>query len=334
MTRHLSIAFQTDKTPAHYRELAQLVSRYGFDAVSVYADLPFQPSYVPLHLMAPYLAAERMGPACVCPSRLTPLDMANETALLDHATNGRAYLGIARGAWLERHGVREVNPPVTAIREALEIVQRLLRGDDSGYDGEVYQLEPGVRIGTPILRDRVPLLVGTWGPKLASIAGELADEVKIGGCANPDMVPLMRSWLAEGERVAGRPQGSVGIVVGAVCVVDADGRAAKHAVKRDLAVYLPAVAGLDKTVEIEPALLARIQHAVNVGERDTAAALISDDLLTKFAIAGTPDDVIAQSHALFAAGASRIEFGTPHGLQPQQGIKLLGERVLPALRQS
>ena len=40
---------------------------------------------------------------------------------------------------------------------------------------------------------------------------------------------------------------------------------------------------------------------------------------------------IRQAEALFAAGARRVEFGTPHGLDPEEGIRLLGERVLPAL---
>lgn len=323
MTRELSIAFQTDKTPEQYRELAALVDRYDFDAVTVYGDLPFQPSYGALHIMAPLLQRARIGVAGVTPSRMTPLDMAGETALLDHLTHGRAYLGVVRGAWLEKHGIRELQPPVTAIREAVEIVKLLLRGDDSGYQGEVFQIAAGVKLPYPVLRSEVPILIGTWGQKLAKVAADLADEVKLGGCANPDMVPVMRGWLGND---------TVGIVVGAVCVVDEDGRAAKQTVKRDLALYLPVVAGLDKTVQIDPELLTRIGKLVDSGQRDQAAALISDDLLSKFAFAGTPAEIAAQAAAIFEAGASRVEFGTPHGIDPLTGIKLLGEQVLPALR--
>jgi 5,10-methylenetetrahydromethanopterin reductase len=75
-----------------------------------------------------------------------------------------------------------------------------------------------------------------------------------------------------------------------------------------------------------------MEAAVQRGDRQAAAALISDDLLRPFAFAGTPEDVIAHAEAIFAAGASRVEFGTPHGLTDARGIQLLGERVLPALR--
>jgi 5,10-methylenetetrahydromethanopterin reductase len=62
-----------------------------------------------------------------------------------------------------------------------------------------------------------------------------------------------------------------------------------------------------------------------------AAALIDDDLLRRFAFAGTPVEVAEHAAALFTAGASRVEFGTPHGLTPAAGLRLLGERVLPLL---
>ena len=40
----VSIAFQSDKSPEAYVELARLAERGGFDVVSVYHDLLFQPA--------------------------------------------------------------------------------------------------------------------------------------------------------------------------------------------------------------------------------------------------------------------------------------------------
>ena len=37
---------------------------------------------------------------------------------------------------------------------------------------------------------------------------------------------------------------------------------------------------------------------------------------------------------LFAAGASRVEFGTPHGRTDEDGVELIGKRVLPAFHTS
>ena len=67
---------------------------------------------------------------------------------------------------------------------------------------------------------------------------------------------------------------------------------------------------------------------------DLAASYISDTLLRKLAFAGTPTEVAEQAIELYRAGATRIEFGTPHGLSEAEGLRLLGESVLPALRHS
>ena len=73
---------------------------------------------------------------------------------------------------------------------------------------------------------------------------------------------------------------------------------------------------------------------VAAGVDAEAAALVPDDLLDRFAFSGTPDQIVRQAEALFAAGATRIEFGTPHGFTDAGGLRLLGERVLPGLRGS
>jgi 5,10-methylenetetrahydromethanopterin reductase len=332
MTRRLSIAFQTDKIPAEYIALAQLVDQYAFDVVSVYCDAPFHPAYGPLLLMAPHIRRARIGPAAISPARITPIDIAAETALLAGIAAGGVYIGLARGAWLADHGIREPDQPVQAIREAAAIIQLLLSGESGGYEGDVFRLAPHVRAPYPLPDAPVPLLIGTWGRKLGALAGEIADEVKIGGSANPDIIPVMQGYIAHGEVQARRTPGTVGVVIGAVSVIDADRDQARAAARRAVSLYLPVVAPLDPTLEIEPELIARVQGCVNRHDEAGAARLISDALLDRFALSGNPADIIRQSEALFAAGASRIEFGTPHGLRPAEGIRLLGEQVLPALR--
>ncbi|TVR23433.1 MAG: LLM class flavin-dependent oxidoreductase [Anaerolineaceae bacterium] len=331
--QEISIAFQTDKRAADYIALAQLVDQYDFDAVSVYCDAPYHPSFPPLMLMAPHIRRARIGMAAISPSRIHPLDIAAQTALLADIAAGGVTVGVARGAWLDDHAMPELKPPVQAIREAIHLIRYMLNGQTGGYDGRVYQLAPHVRAPYPLPQADIPILVGTWGAKLGAVAGELADEVKVGGSANPDMVSIMRDYIRVGEERAGRASGSVGVVFGAVTVVDEDRQAARAAVRRAVALYLPVVAPLDPTVQVEPELMARIKTHVERGESDAAVGLISDDLLERFAFGGNVDDIIRQAASLFDAGASRVEFGTPHGLHdPADGIHLIGKRVIPALR--
>lgn len=330
--REVSIAFQTDKTPAQYVALAQQVDQYAFDAVSVYCDAPFQPSYGPLLLMAPHIRRARLGPAAVSPSRIHPIDMAAESALLASLAAGGVYLGIARGAWLAEHGIREAQPPIQAIREAVGIVRCLLSGASGGYAGQVYQLAEGVRAPYPLPDELPSIMIGSWGERLCALAGEIADEVKVGGSANPDVVPVIQRYIAVGEHRAGRPAGSVGVVLGAVSVADDEREQARAAARRAVALYLPVVAPLDPTVQVEPELIARLRGHAARHEYEQAARLISDDLLERFALAGDARDLIRQCEAIFAAGARRVEFGTPHGIDPARGIGIIGAQVIPALK--
>ena len=137
---------------------------------------------------------------------------------MDLASGGRAYLGLVAGAWLDRLGL-DGRAPVARMREAVEIVRRLFAGDRSGFAGSHFSLAPGAGFEYEPARKRIPLMIGTWRPRMAALAGEVAEEVKIGGCANPKMVELMRSWIGSDD---------VGIVVGAVTVVDENGDAARE----------------------------------------------------------------------------------------------------------
>ncbi|MFI7673656.1 LLM class flavin-dependent oxidoreductase [Actinophytocola sp. NPDC049390] len=319
MTRAVTLAFQTDKTEADYAALAVAAESFGFDGVSVFNDLGYQPSLFPLIVMATHTSRVRLGAACLNPYLTHPVEIAGQVAALDAVSRGRAYLGLARGSWLDGVGVA-ADRPLRTLREAVDVVAAVLRGE--AYEGEVFRVPPGLA-RYPVHRERVDVLLGTWGPRGARVAAGCADEVKLGGCANPDMVALMRSWLGDAD---------VGVVAGAVTVVDEDRTVARARARAEVAMYVDVVVALDRTVTVDPELAARLGALVAAGAHDEAGRLIPDDLLDRFCFAGTPDDVADHAHALFEAGASRVEFGTPHGTTDRHGVDLLGRAVLPRLR--
>jgi 5,10-methylenetetrahydromethanopterin reductase len=320
--RELGLALQTDKGAGEYGELARLADDAGFDVVTVFNDLWFQPALPALLEIAAATRRSRIGPSCLNPFTLHPVEITGQTAALDRASNGRAFLGLAAGAWLDSLGL-DGSRPAAAVREAWEVARRLLAGDDSGFEGERFRLRPGDRLRYTPVRPEVPLLVGTWSERLAAFAGESARELKVGGSANPDVVRVLRERIGNDE---------VGIVFGAVTVVDEDGSRARALARREVAMYVDDVGALDPTLELDPELLARIAGRVAAGEHDEAGALLGDDLLARFAFAGTPAEVAAQAEALFDAGAARVDFGTPHGVDERRGVELLCGEVLPRLR--
>lgn len=318
----LGIAFQTDKPFGTYGVLAAAAEGYGFDVVSVFGDLLYQPPLPALLEMARATSRVRLGPACLNPFTQHPYEIAGAIAALDATSGGRAYLGLARGAWLSAIGVAP-SRPLAALRDAAAIVRALLRGDDRGYSGAGFRLAPGVRLRYPLPESVPPLLLGVWGPRGAALAGEIADEIKVGGSANPALVPVVRSRLGGAD---------VRIVLGAVTVVDPDGVAARRRARAEVAMYLAVVADLDPTVQVPSDLLERVRALVRAGDYSGAGALIPDDVLDLFAFSGTPEHVAALAQRVLDAGADRVDFGTPHGLTDAEGVTLLGTRVLPQLR--
>jgi len=291
--------------------------------------------------MAGATSRVRLGAAGQNPLLTHPVEIAAQVATLDLLSGGRAYVGLARGAWLDGLGV-DTARPLARLNDAVAIIRAVLAGDDGGYDGELLSLPPGLRLAFKLPGREVDLLVGTWGRQTARWAARVgAAEVKIGGCANPDMVALMASWLAEAsggtgthaaEEGDGLPPGVPAVVAGAVTVCDEDGAAARALARREVALYLDVVAELDPTLTLPPDVLPVLRAALARGDHEAAGRAIPDDILDRFAFAGTPERIAAQVETLFAAGASRVEFGTPHGLDPLRGVELLGERVLPAVR--
>jgi len=243
----------------------------------------------------------RIGPAALNPFTLHPYEIAGQIATLDSVSNGRAFLGLTKGAWLDRLGIEEERP-LAALKEAVEIIRALLAGGEDGVAGERFTLTPGTRLSYPRARDSVPLLIGTWGPQTARWAGTVADEVKLGGSANPDLVPVAREWIANP---------AVRIVVGSVSVVDEDGEWARERARAAVEPYLEVVAHLDPTLDL----------------RDG-----QPPPLERFCIAGTPEEVAARVVELWDAGAHRVELGTPQGRTTTAGVDMICERVLPLLR--
>lgn len=317
----LSVAFQTDKRLSAYAELAQRVEAMGFDGVSVYNDMLYQPAWLPLLEMARATERVRLGSAGVNPFTSHPINIAGNIALLDEASEGRAYLGVVRGAWLDFVGV-EVARPVRAMKEAFIAIRHLLRQDKSPLAGDFFPLQGGDSLRWEVARPDIPFLLGTWGKQTVRACLPYVSEVKLGGTANP----AVAEWMLG---VMGNPAGK-GLVVGAVTVVDEDRQAAYALAKREVALYLPVVAELDPTISLEPELIDRLKDAAGRYDFGTTAGLISDELLRKFAFVGTVDEVVAQVLALEEVGTGRVEFGTPHGLTRREGLRLL-EQVIGKL---
>lgn len=327
--QELSISFRAEPNEKVLQETAETVGKYGFDVISVYEDLGDQSPMYPLFTLAKHSGNARVGPACVVvPKYRTMEPITGDIARLDSIRPGKAYLGLASGAWMEQVGIRPAT--VNQLREAAGVSRYLLEKKDDGFDGEYYKVKPGFKVNYPTPEGRIPLLIGAWGEKMAALAGEIADEIKVGGSANPLMVDIIRNRVNVGTERANRRPEDVGIVLGAVTVVDEDREKALYFARRRAVVYIDVIGDKDPTAMADfPEEIAAIKTAMFHGDIEGAVQRLPDELTRRFLFAGTPNDIIKQTEEIFAQGAARVEFGSPHGINGIEGIHLLGREVLP-----
>jgi 5,10-methylenetetrahydromethanopterin reductase len=330
----LSIGFSGGKPLNDYITLAQMVDQYGFHTLSIFDDLLFKPAWPILTLLAHHTRRVRLGPSIANPYLIHPAILAGHIALLDELSNGRAYLGIGRGAFLEFLELEQPRP-ITTVREAIELIRRLLRGDPRPYQGQVFRATEGASLHWQPPRADIPIMVGTWGPRMCAMAGELADEVKAGPMWNVEFARDMWSHICQGAERVGRDPETIRLVFGPLTSISEDRQEAKALARRTLAFYMPYLNPMPEKVGVDPVEIQQINAAAGRGDYTEATRLISDLCLDSFALYGTPHDCIAQIERLVAESpVRRIEFGMPHGPDQIKAIQLLGEQVLPHFKQS
>ena len=222
----ISIAFQTDKQIDEYGPLARQAENLDFDGVTVYNDLLYQPAWLPLLEISRNTKKIRIGPASVNPFTSHPINIAGNIAIIDEYSHGRAYLGLARGAWLDYVGVKPKNP-IDGLKEAMGCIRHLLKQSTDIYPSTYFPLKGGDSFRWKILRSDIPFLLGTWGPKTIQACIHEITEVKLGGTANSDVVPWIKTQIANAALKSGQDASTIGIVIGAVSVADQDGDKAR-----------------------------------------------------------------------------------------------------------
>ncbi len=328
---HLGIGLSQLVTLQENIRLAQLAEEVGFSRVSCADNLFMRPVWPILTLVAEHTRRVEVGPLVTHPYLTHPALIAGHVAELDEMSNGRAFLGIGRGAFYDQVGLAP-EKPITAVREAIELIAQLLRGDRGGYRGQVFTLAEGAALRWQAPRREVPIVVGTWGPQLSELAGAMAHEADVGFLLNLDHIRIVKEHLERGARRAGRDLGSVAVSCGSLTAVAPDGVAARAFARHHLSLFLPVLARIPAFPPVDPAELQAVEAALKQGGPQQAARHVSDATVEAFCLAGTPEDVLRRVEQLAAAGVRHITFCPPLGPDRQEAIRLLAAKILPHFR--
>jgi len=230
---------------------------------------------------------------------------------LDDLAPGRVMLGI--GAWWEplasKVGV-DRRKPLTAMREVVETVRRLMAMERVTFHGEfvdVEDIEIDIVHGDRSPRN-VPIYIGATGMKMMELAGEIGDGVLLNYLVGPRYNATALDHLAAGAARSGRSVEDVDRPQLVVCSLDEDRERALDRARELVTQYLGQQPHIGKASGVDQSLLDEIGKVLtwpaSEEEIHRAMKLVPDEVVQMITASGTPDECRAKVREYVEAGCT------------------------------
>lgn len=327
------------------RELAALGARaeaLGYDDLWLADERFFRDVYACLAACALATRRIRLATGVTDPYSRHPALTAMAIATLDEIAGGRAVLGIGAGVSGFRELGVDASRSAVAIREAVELIRRLLAGATVTAKGELVALHEG-RLDFAPARPAVPIYVASQRAAGCRVAGRVADGAIMQGSVAAPLVRFFREAVAEGARRAGRDPATVELVARInVCVAD-DGRAARDVMRptivRSLVAQRPdfftfRTAGLEVPAALRDKVLA-LPYTHDPAPLRAVAPHVPDELVDAVTLAGPPGEVAEGVVRLAREGITQLMvFPLAVDGRIETTIERFAREVMPRVREA
>ena len=223
--------------------------------------------------------------------------LASTYLTLDDLAPDRIICGI--GAWwdpLARNVGIERRKPLTAMRETVEVLRRLLNMERVTFHGEFVHVD-GIELDVVHGRREpryVPIMIGATGPKMMELTGEIADGAVLNYCVPPEYDDQALELLENGAKKSGRTLDDVERPQLVVCSVDHDHDRALDTTRELLTQYLAQQPHIAKASGVSQGIVDEIQSILGWPatheQIQEAKHLVPDDLILRITASGTPDE--------------------------------------------
>jgi 5,10-methylenetetrahydromethanopterin reductase len=315
--------------PEQLGEKARWLEGLGYSHIMVPEDYFYVPALVGATLALGATTSVPVGTSIVSGLVRNPAVLAMEIAGISRAFPGRFRPGIGLGlpAWLQQMGILPAKP-VTALRESVSSIQRLLRGETVTLDGVVFQLDQ-IAITHPAL-EHVPITLGVMGPMLLELSGQIADGTLFGALAGVDFFRWAMAHVERGLATSGRTPDAMAYSTVALTLVDRDGAKARAAARPILASFLGEF-GVN-TLTDAYGISAQVTEILERGGPEAMEAEMPDEWLEDLTLVGTPAEVVSKVRRWLDAGIDSICIFLPDEELERATIELVAAEVIPALR--
>jgi 5,10-methylenetetrahydromethanopterin reductase len=220
---------------------------------------------------------------------------------LDDLAPDRIICGI--GAWwdpLAKNVGIDRMKPLTAMRETVEVLRRLLDMERVTFHGEFHHVD-GIELD--IVHGRreprnVPIMIGATGNKMMELTGEIADGAVLNYCVPPEYNDRAMELLDIGAKRSGRSVYDLDRPQLVVCSVDEDREKAIDTTRGLLTQYLAQQPHIAKASGVSQEVVEKIQSILGwpgtKEQIDKAKHLVPEELIHRITASGTPEEARAK----------------------------------------
>jgi 5,10-methylenetetrahydromethanopterin reductase len=283
----------------------------------------------------------QLGWGIISPYTRHPVQIAMEARVMQDLAGDRFLLGLGASKIFMKEigeGEGEKVGPATVMRESIDIIRGVLKGDKFEYQGKVFAANvPPLKSDAHTARTIPPIYVAGTGPVMQRLGGSLGDGLLTASITTPPFVRYSKRNMEEGAAKAGKDASK--LILGSVIVgsIGRDSKKGKEGAREQAAMYLAnkvqnikgSADVLLESAGITFQELQPVADAMERGGRQAAAQAVTDDLLRKVCpIAGSPEDCIQKIEEYRAAGCTHIMLEI-WGEDRTGQAKLFGDAVLP-----
>lgn len=219
------------------------------------------------------------------------------------------------------------------LEQSIAIIRGLIAGQTMGHP----ETKAPIRVTYAQSGTRIPVYLAVSSPRIHRLAGRVADGAIVLVGTDASFLAASRRELEAGAAAAGRDLKAEGfrVVCWTPCSIHEDGRAARNAVKAHIARILKRNLpfGLDEqTMDVVRNIRQHYEYYQHMVAGTAHGDLVPDELVERFAVAGTPKEVSSQLERLAATRLVDEISIIPHTHEPAEReriIRLVGEMTRP-----
>ena len=172
----MGINWQGNFDPKAFIERAKIADQAGVHSMWV-AEAWGRDAFTLLTLLAEHTKKIQLGTSIVNIYSRTPAALAQHFATLDELSGGRMIIGLGTSGpqVIEHfHGIK-FNPPLTRLKEYVEIINLIMAGTPLNFNGKIFKLSRGFTMRFETVRKHIPIFIASLNQKSVEFTAQKAD---------------------------------------------------------------------------------------------------------------------------------------------------------------